>query len=556
MSTMQQQRGLAQGTRLDGLESAARVLRSRTNRYAWMGLVIALMALTAATLLVCRQQFDGWSWEGVLTVHTSNPALWLLDLMPLVFVVWGQYIGTVMSFQAGALLFDETSALREKTAILQHELERSPVAGHALGLPNRHAFLTLVGRALARRRVHGAQIAVLTLSTEQYTEIEQSRGSEAALSLLNQLVERLRSVLSETDVLAHFGQDDFGILLPQVTDDAEARRFASRIQFALDTPVQVARHPLGLRASIGIALHPDHGDDPDTLVRHAEVAKFAAASQERDYLLYEPELDNVRSAQARRIAELHAALYNEGLADDYVLQEPLQTGLPPRLRLQPYWDHPHHGRLAESEFLNLPDRLSLAHSLTLWLLREGLARIAHWRAQSKTDLALVIRVPDAAVRQVALADMVTRLLGSHDLPTSTLTLELTEAAILDGGNHARDQLVVLRQAGINVGVRGAGEPGASSFTALYFPINETQVSAMLLQRALYEPAARSVLTSILAMLRELSQRVTVGGIDSPEARALAESLDVAWIEGVAVRSSMTASQVDEWLTPVATPLSS
>jgi len=536
-----------QGKRVEGLNAAAGLLRSKTNRYAWYGLSIALLAIAAASVLAARAAYGEASWDTIWRAHTQNPALWLLDLMPLAFVVWGQYIGTVLSFQAGALLIDETNALREQATILQHELERAPVEGHTLGLPNRHAFVSLAGRALLRRRVHGMDVGIMTLTSEQYHEVEQSQGRDASYSLANQLAERLKSVLGESDVLAHFGHDDFGILLPQVADEAEARRFASRVQFALDTPVTMGRQTLGLRISIGIALAPAHGEDTETLIRHAEIAKYAAAAEQRDYRVYEPALDDERSARPRRIAELHAALYNDGLADDYILQQPLRDGLAPRLRLMPWWNHPRHGRLEEQEFLNLPDRLSLVHSLTLWQFREGLARLAQWRGAGRKELGLVVRVPDAALRQLALADMVTRLLVSHDLPANALTLEVTEAALIAGGAHARSQIATLRNAGSNVCVTGAGQPGSSAMTSLYYPVNEARPSALPLQRALSEPAMREALDSLLGVLQQLRQTITLGGVDGPELRSYAEARAVAYVEGAAIGRPMSPDQVERWL---------
>lgn len=522
-------------------------MRSKTNRYAWYGLGVAVLAIGAASILAARAAYGDATWELLLKAHSENPALWLLDLMPLIFLVWGQYIGTVMSYQASAMLIDETAALREQTTILQHELERSPVEGHTLGLPNRHAFIALIGRALTRRRVHGLPVAVMTLASEQYHETEQSQGRDASYSLVNQLSDRLKSVLGESDVLAHFGHDDFGILLPQVADEAEARRFASRLQFALDTPVTVGRQSLGLRVSVGIALAPAHGEDAETLIRHAEIAKYAAAGEQRDYRVYEPELDDARSARPRRIAELHAALYNDGLADDYLLQQALKPGLPPRVRLLPYWNHPRQGRIEEQDFLNLPDRLSLVHSLTLWQFREGLARLAQWRGMGKPELGLVVRVPDAALRQLTLADMVTRLLGSHDLPASSLTLEVAEPALVAGGDHARSQIATLRTAGVNLCVAGAGQPGTSALSSLYFPVNEVRLSPLPLQRAVAEPPMREALDALLKILGHLRQTITLGGIDSAELRALAESRDIAYVEGTAVRARMSPDDVERWL---------
>src|SRR3546814_21059731 len=118
----------------------------------------------------------------------------------------------------------------------------------------------------------------------------------------------------------------------------------------LDVPIPLVLSAFSLRASIGIALYPAHGLDAETLLRHAETAKYAAVASRRDYLVYEPSLDDARTEASRLIAELHGALYNEGLGDDYQPQLPLREGLPRPLRLLPYWDHPPPRRLPQAHF--------------------------------------------------------------------------------------------------------------------------------------------------------------------------------------------------------------
>src|SRR3546814_17999496 len=98
-------------------------------------------------------------------------------------------------------------------------------------------------------------------------------------------------------------------------------------------------------------------------------------------------------------------------SDLYQPQLPLREGLPRRLRLLPYWDHPRRGRLTEAEFLHLPDRVGLLHGLTTWLLREGLARLLQWREHGGADLQLVLRLPDAALRALAFQDLIPPTIG-------------------------------------------------------------------------------------------------------------------------------------------------
>src|SRR3546814_15974177 len=99
-------RSPAQGG-LQSLDTMSQLLRGRANRYAWLGLVIAVLAILAATLLSCQYEQGGYSWAGLLAVKQRNPALWALDAMPLIFLVWGQYIGSYWPQQVREFMWRE-----------------------------------------------------------------------------------------------------------------------------------------------------------------------------------------------------------------------------------------------------------------------------------------------------------------------------------------------------------------------------------------------------------------------------------------------------------------
>lgn len=533
---------------LQSLDAMARLLRGRANRYAWFGLIVAVLAIAAATLLSCQYEHGGYTWAGLQDVQQNNPALWALDAMPLLFLLWGQYIGNVMSYQAGAMVIDETRELRDEANRLQYELSRQPVAGHGTGLPNRHMLIGAINRSINRpgRR---SNFAVLVLATEHYHEIAQRGDEVIAAQYVSQLGERLQSVVGADDVLAHFGHDDFGIVLTQAGDDAGARHQASRVQLALDVPITMGRNAFSLRASIGIALYPMHGADAETLLRHAETAKYAAVAARRDYLVYEPALDDARTEASRLVAELHGALYNDGLGDEYQPQFPLHDDLPRRVRLLPHWEHPRRGRLAEADFLHLPDRLGLVHGLTTWLLREGLARLAQWREDGAADLQLVLRLPDAALRELSFDDLILRMLGSHDLPGSALVLEFGEAALTQAGAQQRPQLATLRSAGVGICLTGVGAPGASALAALHYPLDEYRLAASLVEYAARDPLAHTVLEKTIELVHLLKLRLAYSAVDTPEQRQLVDTLGGDYAEGLAYRPALTPTAVDRWLRP-------
>ncbi len=537
--------GPSRRSRLESLDTTASLLRARANRHAWIGLSIAVIAIVCATLLVCVYRYGEITLDGMADVHSDNPALWFLDAMPLLFLIWGQYVGSMMSYQAGAMVLDETRDLREEASRLQYQLGRSPVPGHFDGLPNRHGLIEMIDRAALRRG--GKGFAVLSLATEQYHEIALSQGEDSAAAYIRQLGERIKGVVGDDDMLAHFGHDDFGFLLPHAGDVAEAQRFASRLQLALDLPIQLGRQALSLRAGIGIALYPQHGAEAEALLRHAESARFAALANRQDCCVYEPQLDQQRGERPRLTADLHGALYNEGLSDDYQLQQPLRAGLPPRLRLLPYWEHPRRGRLEEAEFLHLPDRMGLVHGLSLWLLREGLGRLAQWRQAGAPELGLVLRLPDAALTLLGLNDLLLRLLHSHDLPASALTLEWRETALIATNEAQRAQLATLKAAGVHLSLLGVGAPGASAIAALYFPLDEAHVASSLLARAVKEPVAAEAMRALVRVLNLQQQQVILSGVAGDTERRFVATLGGDYAEGDACRPRMTPEAVERWL---------
>lgn len=534
-------------SQLKTLELTSKLLRGRANRYAWIGLLIAMLAIIAATLLTCFYESGRVDFNTVIAAHQKNPGLWLLDVMPLLFVLWGQYIGVMMSYQAGAMVMDETRELREKTTLLEYRLGQSAVPGLTTGLPNRHAFISLITRALRAQQNPQDLTAILILDTDQHPELEQNTDPEIARNFLRQLLARLQNVLREGDILAHFGHDDFAILRPQVADDREARQLASRIQLALDTPFLLNSEHLSIRASVGISLAPTHGDDPETLIRRAETAKFAAAAERRDAMIYAPSLENARTEQPRLIAELYATLNESGLVEEYVLQQPLRGELAPRVRLVPYWPHPRRGMLEETAFLNLPGRGSLLHLLCAWILREALGRAAMMPRHPQGALELVLRLPDAAVIQLPIAEMVTRMLAAHDFAPQRLTLEVTESALAGSSREAVRRLQTLRERGVGICLISQGFLGQSVTAPLAFPLTESRLPAALLQQAESDPRAMTVLSRSLQLLTELGQKITLSGADSPALNVLAHQQDVHYVEGVAVHERMRPDALVRWI---------
>lgn len=530
-----------QSTSFNQLNKTAGFLRAKANRHAWTGLWIALAALCLAMALSSVLQFDALTIDTLQAIQQNNPAIWLLDAMPFLFLAWGQYIGTVISFQAGAIIADETRELREKNSKLEFELEHSGAQRQLTDLPNQWIFASRLSRVITRRAEHNGRCAVLVVDTQQYHEVALAQGGDAAREFIDQVAQRLGAAMAEGSVIGHFGYDDFAVLIQNVENEAAVLTIASRIQAALDVPLQIRRKPMSLRSSIGIAIYPEHGTDAAVLIRHAETAKYAASESVLECLVYRPELENERSEIPRLVAELHAALDHDGLSAEYLMQRPLRDQQAPRLRMVCSWQHPRRGQLQQDEFLNLPGRPSLIHSLTLWQLREACTQLAIARANVHPATLMSLRLGDSAYKVFALADTVTGLLRAHDLPNDALTLELRGSA-LDSDASAVKQLQTLRNQGVRISLVDVGGPSASAASVLYYPISEVQLVPELLLLARDQQNARHVLDSTVRMLEGLQISVTALGADNLELLALARIAGADYAEGAVTKEPLVIIQ--------------
>ena len=529
------------------LDGTAALLRSRITRHAWYGLLAAVGTLIIATVLATYVADGEVTMQGLIEAQKSNAALWFMDLMPFLFLLLSQYQGTVISYQASAMVLDETRELRDRANVLEFELSRDHSGGMGpnLGLPNRHALNTQLQRLIGRRRVAGESGAVMVLNTNHYHELAQAHGEDAAETLCRQIAKRLNTVMGEDDLLAHFGADDFALLIPQASSAEEAQRLAQRIQLALDTPLNINRSPLSVRANIGIALFPQHGDDAESVLRHAETAKFAAQADRRDFVVFAPTVQSERAEQMRLSADLHAALYNDGLSVQFQPQQALRDGAASRLRLRPHWQHPRRGRLDEEEILALPDRSSLVHALTLWQLREAMAHFSPIKAEHP-ELALVTRLPVQAMAQAGLVETIGRLLSAHDLPADSLTLEFEEAGLLSCSDAARVQLNVLRNEGVNLCLINLGQTGASPACLVDFPINEVTLPSLLLDHAENDKRSAALLRHTVQLIDELKVRCCITGVNDAAAFKRAQSVNGHWAEGDEIAAAVSVEDAPRW----------
>jgi diguanylate cyclase (GGDEF)-like protein len=242
---------------------------------------------------------------------------------------------------------------RENIA-LAHSHHRQAITDPLTGLPNRRHFLERAEQAILQARRDRGRVAVMVIDLDRFKEVNDTLGHLAGDGLLQEIARRLRSSMRESDTVARLGGDEFAVILSGVVDAAAAEAVGLGLVEVISRPVAVGDLSLDVDASIGVALFPDHADGVESLLQHADVAMYAAKSQNLGTALYAPEHDQSSPDRLALIGELRRAIERDELVLHYQPKVELASDTVVGVEALVRWQHPSRGLLPPAEFVPPP----------------------------------------------------------------------------------------------------------------------------------------------------------------------------------------------------------
>ena len=327
-------------------------------------------------------------------------------------------------------VFRETARDRaRKEARIEHLAHHDALTG----LANRALFRERLGRALAAARRRGGPVAVLCLDLDRFKPVNDTLGHPVGDALLRAVAARLLACVREGDTAARLGGDEFAVLQAGAGQPEAAGALARRLVEALSAPYEVLGHQVVVGASVGVALAPGDGGDPDELLKRADMALYRAKADGRGtFRSFEPGMD--ARLQARRLLELdlRKALAAGELELHYQPLVDLRTGAVSALEALLRWRHPARGLVPPGEFVPLAEETGLIVPVGGWVLRRACADAAGWPG----GVRVAVNLSAAQFRGRELVAAVVGALAAAGLAPARLELEITETVLLrDGGRR-------------------------------------------------------------------------------------------------------------------------
>ena len=399
----------------------------------------------------------------------------------------------------------------ERTRQLHHLAHHDPLTQ----LPNRRQLAGRLAGALARARQTGRRVALLFVDMDNFKSVNDTLGHNFGDQVLQGIAERLQAAAGANSLVARLGGDEFTLLIEDLRTVEEVERRAGALVATLQQPLTIEGRALATTASVGASLFPDHADDPEGLLRAADVALFRAKELGRNrFALYRAALYDAAAQRFRLEQALRQAVEAGELLlmfqPELALGGCEVTALEALLR----WRKP-GGRIATAtEFIHIAEKSGLIHELTGWVLRSATSTAAAWRAAGWTEARVAINVSPPQFFESDFVSQIVRSLESAGLPASALELELTET-VLQTGSTTIESLRQLRELGVSIALDDFGI-GYSSLTSLeQLPINRVKLDRMLIAGVDSNPRSAAIVRSIVTLCHGLGLQVVAEGVERP-----------------------------------------
>jgi diguanylate cyclase (GGDEF)-like protein len=385
------------------------------------------------------------------------------------------------------------------------------------GLPNRIHLQDRLGEALAARADdHG--MALLLIDLDGFKEVNDTLGHQIGDELLKLVGDRLRDTAGHGVTVARLGGDEFAVLLPHARH-GEALAAAHEITEAIEAPFQVDELSLGIEASVGIALVPDHATQADALLQRADVAMYRAKHLRSGIEVYDAEQDPSSPRRVGMLAELRHAIPNNELVLFYQPKVDLAEGLVVGVEALIRWFHPERGLMPPDDFLPLAERSGLIAPLTDWVAGTAIEQCRLWQDLG-LDLTVAVNVSIRNLYDRRFPERLHSLLERWNVPASRLKLEITECTLMADPKRAAPSLQELNDMGISMSLDDFGT-GYSSLTYLKrLPVRELKIDKSFVMNMTQDTQDVAIVRTTIDLARSLGLRVCAEGVEDQAALEL------------------------------------
>jgi len=439
-------------------------------------------------------------------------------------------------------------SLEERIKLRTHEMENlaATMAHQAMhdpltGLANRVLIVERLQQAIMYSQRKNVRTAFIILDLNNFKEVNDTMGHPEGDIVLKEVAERLPKALRESDTVGRLGGDEFAVVLPE-TDGSQANTVAEKIIEVFTENFMLETQGVSIGASIGIAVYPDHGQDQDSLIRHADVAMYDAKRSGTGIKVYNSDSDYYTQQRLTLMADLKNAIEAGELILYYQPQVNLKNYKVESVEALVRWQHPSQGMIEPEQFIHIAESSGIINQLTNWVLTES---VRQWRAWQDQGLNIQIAV-NLSVKNLVnddLPDFLEDICKAYDVSKNALRLEITESAIMSNPDRVMELMSRTGLSAFQYSIDDFGT-GYSSLSYLKkLRVNEVKIDKSFVIDMDVNDEDATIVRSVIDLTHNLGHTVVAEGVESDDVLQYLIKLECDYAQGYLFSKPVPAKQI-------------
>jgi diguanylate cyclase (GGDEF)-like protein len=400
-----------------------------------------------------------------------------------------------------------------------------------LPTPEYHTFMEIFRTTIESHRQEDKQLGLLLLQVAKVEQVDSLLGMQRGEAFMLRVTRRMREgVLRKQDQLGRVSRDQLACLLPRIAGEGVAILAANKILGALEAPIPIGDRSFAPDAVIGIAMYPDHGADPQTLVRNGKLAVRSARDRTDRVAVYESAHGESEELKERYQGRLRTALEEGTLGIAFEPQLDLVSNRIAGLDCVLCWSDKELGEVPEARAVEAAESAGLVRELTWWLLNNALRQCAEL-ARGGVALPVGLKVRASALAQPDFPEFMDRALRTWGIPPDRLVIQIDESAFAGGVEHMKDTLTRLKALGLQLAIDSFGTGSSSVSNLAQLPLDEMKLTASLVSDMRRVPLHAKVVRTLVQLARNLGLRMTAEGVDDADTALALSTLGCERVQG-------------------------
>ena len=541
-------------------------LTKNASKTAIYGGMIGMATIVIATISATYLSLGEISLHAIILTQQTNTALWTIDIMPFVFMLWGQRMRSSITEEADTMIIERTHELWDKTQRFREKIALEYSHDQLTKLPNAQQFLKILASLLLKEskpmaeadsllqtfngyitKPHGISqhLAIILFEIDQFKEIAQTFGAQNADAMIHEVSKRLKNDFLNADItIGRMGGDSFGFIVNKVAGERTIKMI-NEIRKAFSKPFEINGLTITLEVSIGASLYPQHGNSPQELLQHAEIAMYACKQDAREYIIYAPTLNTYNIDDLILKTEIGRAFEcNELLL--YYQPKLNANGDVKDVEALVRWLHPEKGLISPDRFIPLIVQKRLNGELLQRILSLALAQAKLWEEQD-IHIRIALNLTAFDLLEPSLPDMVADKLNEFGLTAKSLKLEITETSLIGNQDLAFSTINKLSDMGIPTSIDdfGTGYSSLSYLTSL--PIDEIKIDMSFVKTMTSNHKNHKIIQAIIALAHSLALSTVAEGVEDNDTLKELLTMKCDYIQGYYISKPISGEHFTTWI---------